>query len=159
MSPGLQFPIVQNYAYIQELTLSFILNKICHLSCEMKLITSLDMTSYSIYSYMWWSNIKRSVFDVYRLILVYLNLPRLVVLLMSLGRIRFHYNNDYENDKKISLSFSLLFCTQRDERLIASISLSTTTITNRNRGITQEMMISAHTKNVLVPVVVVVVKN
>ena len=51
MSPGLQFPIVQNYAYTQELTLSFISNKICHLSCEMKLITSLDMASYSIYSY------------------------------------------------------------------------------------------------------------
>ena len=51
---------------------------------------------------------------------------------------------------------SLRFCTQRDERLIASISSSTTTITNRNPAITQEMMKSAHKHFVLVLVVVVV---
>ena len=62
-----------------------------------------------------------------------------------LGWLRFHYDNEYENDNEISLSFSLRFCKQRDERLIASIS-STTTITNRNLGITQEMKMSAHTK-------------
>ena len=39
--------------------------------------------------------------------------------------------DEYENDNEISLSFSLRFCTQRDERLIASISSSTTTITDR----------------------------
>ena len=72
-------------------------------------------------------------------------------------RLRFHYNNDilYENDNEISISFSLRFYTKRDERLIASISSSTTTITNRNRGRTQEMMMSAHTNFVLALVVVV----
>ena len=69
----------------------------------------------------------------------------------------FHYDNDneYENDNETSLSFSLGFCTQRDERLIASISSSTTTVTNRNPGITQEMNMSAHKNFVLVLVVVV----
>ena len=59
-----------------------------------------------------------------------------------LGRLRFHYDNDneYENDNEIALSFSLRFCKQRDERLVASISLSTTTITNMNPIRTQEMM-------------------
>ena len=65
----------------------------------------------------------------------------MVPLSLELERLRFHYDNDneYENDNEISLSFSLRFCTQRDKRLIASISSSTTTITNRNPGITQEM--------------------
>ena len=76
-----------------------------------------------------------------------------------IGRLRFHYGNEYENDNEISLSFSLRFCTERDERLIASLSSSTTTITNRNRGRTQEMMMSAHQNFVLVLVVVVVVKS
>ena len=60
------------------------------------------------------------------------------------GRLRFHYDNEYENET--SLPFSLRFCTQRDGRLIASLSSSTTvaTITNRDTGITQEMKISAH---------------
>ena len=71
--------------------------------------------------------------------------------------VKIHYDNDneYENNNEISLSFSLRFCTERDERLIASISSSTTTITNRNPGITQEMKMSAHTNLVLVLVVVV----
>ena len=72
-----------------------------------------------------------------------------------LGRLRFHC----ENDNEILLSFSLHFCTQRDERLIASILSSTTTITNMNPGRTKEMMISAHTNFVLVLVFVVVVKS
>ena len=71
-----------------------------------------------------------------------------------LGRLRFHDDNENENDNEISLSFSLRFCTQRDERLSASIS-STTTITNRNPGRTQETMMSAHKNFVLVLVVVV----
>ena len=73
-----------------------------------------------------------------------------------LGRLRFH--DDNENDNEISLSFSLRFCTQRDERLIASISSSTTKNTNRNQGRTQEMMMSAHKNFVLVLVIVVVAK-
>ena len=73
---------------------------------------------------------------------------------IKIGRLRFHDEN--ENDNEISLSFSLRFCTQIDERLIASISSSTTTIPNRNPGRTQEMM-SAH-KN-FVHVLVVVVKS
>ena len=81
----------------------------------------------------------------------------------SVEWLRFHYDNDNEyrdeNDNEISLSFSLRFCTQRDERLIASISSSTTTITNRNPGITQEMIMSAPQNVVLVLVVVVVVKS
>ena len=40
-------------------------------------------------------------------------------------------------------------------RFVASISSSTTTITNMNPGITQEMMMSAHKNFVLVLVVVV----
>ena len=78
-----------------------------------------------------------------------------------IGRLRFHNENDneYENDNEISLSFSLRFCTQRDERLIASVSSFTTTITNRNQGITHEMNMSAHKNVVLVLVVVVVVKS
>ena len=56
--------------------------------------------------------------------------------------LRFHYEN--ENDNEISLSFSLRFCTQRDERLIASISSSTTTITCMNPGRTKEIMTPAH---------------
>ena len=71
-----------------------------------------------------------------------------------LGRLRFH-DDDNENDNEISLSFQLRFCTQRDERLIASISLSTTTITNRNPGRKQEMMMPAHKTSVLALVVVV----
>ena len=71
----------------------------------------------------------------------------------TIGRLRFHYDNEYKNDNEISLLFLLRFCTQRDEQLIASISSSTTTITNRNPGITQEMKMSAH-KNFLVVVVV-----
>ena len=62
----------------------------------------------------------------------------------------FHYDNEYENDNDILLSFSLRFCTQRDERLIASLSSSNTTITKMNPGRTQEMMMSAHTNVVLV---------
>ena len=54
--------------------------------------------------------------------------------------------HEYENDNEISLSFSLCFCTQRDELLIASIFLSSTTITNRNPGRTHEMMMSADKK-------------
>ena len=73
------------------------------------------------------------------------------------GRLRFHDEN--KNEKEISLSFSLCFCTQRNERLIASISSSTTTIPNRNPGRTQEMMMSAHKNVVLVLVVVVVEKS
>ena len=46
------------------------------------------------------------------------------------------------------------FYTQRDEPLIASFS-STATITNMNPGRTQEMMMSAYKKFVLVLVVVV----
>ena len=38
--------------------------------------------------------------------------------------------NDNENDSETSPSFSLCFCTHRDERLIASMSSSITTITN-----------------------------
>ena len=71
----------------------------------------------------------------------------------KIGRLRFHNDeSDKENDNEISLSFSLCFCTQRVERLIASISSSTTTMTNRNPGRAQEMM-SAHTNFVLVVVV------
>ena len=76
-----------------------------------------------------------------------------------IGRLRYHYDNEYENDNEISLSFSLRICTQRDERLIASISSPTTTITNRNPGRTQEMTMSGHNNFVLVLVVVVVVKS
>ena len=47
------------------------------------------------------------------------------------------------------------FCTQRDERIIASFSSSTTTITNRNPGRTQEIIMSAHKNVVLVLVVAV----
>ena len=74
-----------------------------------------------------------------------------------LGRLRFHSDNDkgYENDNEISLSFSLRFCTQRDERLIACIPSSATTITNRNPERTQEMMMSPHKNFVLIVVVVV----
>ena len=68
-------------------------------------------------------------------------------------------DNEYEDDNETSLSFPLRFCTQRDERLVASISSSTTEITNRNPGRTQEMIMSAHTNSVLVLVVVVVVKS
>ena len=75
-----------------------------------------------------------------------------IVLLNVLGRLRFHDDNEYENDNEISLSFSLRFCTQRDERLIAS---STTTIPNRNPKRTQKMIMSEHTNFVLVLVVVV----
>ena len=75
-----------------------------------------------------------------------------VLILTIIGRLRFHYdNNDYEKDNEISLSF----CTERDERLIASISWSTTTITNRNPGSTQEMVMLAHKNFILVLVVVV----
>ena len=42
----------------------------------------------------------------------------IVVSMLEIGRLRFHY----DNDNKISLSFSLLFCTQRDEQLIVSTS-------------------------------------
>ena len=59
----------------------------------------------------------------------------------------------------IAVVFVTFLYKKRDERLIASISSSTTTITNRNPGITQEMMISAHKHFVLVLVVVVVVKS
>ena len=78
-----------------------------------------------------------------------------------IGRLIFHYDNDndYENDNEISLSFSVRFCTFEDEWLIASISSSTTTIMNRNPGISQEMMMSAHKNFVLVRVVVVVVQS
>ena len=77
--------------------------------------------------------------------------------LHSIGRLRYHYDNDnvYGNDNETSLLFSLRFCTQRDERLIASFSSSTTTITNMNPGRTQEMMMSEHKNSVLVLVVVV----
>ena len=80
---------------------------------------------------------------------------------LFIGRLRFHDDNenDNENDNEISLSFSLRFCTQRDERLIVYISSSTTMITNRNPGRTQEMMMSAHTNFVIVLVVVVLVKS
>ena len=78
-------------------------------------------------------------------------------LTIIIGRLRFH--DDNENEKEISLSFSLRFCTQREERLVASISSSTTTITNTNPGRTKERMISAHKNFVLVLVVVVVVKS
>ena len=37
---------------------------------------------------------------------------------LTLGRLRFPNDNEYENDEEISLSFSLRFCTQRDERHI-----------------------------------------
>ena len=72
-----------------------------------------------------------------------------------LGRLRFNYDNEYENDNEISLSFSIRFCSQIDEPLVASISSSTTMITNRNRGRTQEMMMSAQKNFVLVLAVVV----
>ena len=39
------------------------------------------------------------------------------------------------------MKFSLRFCTERDERLIASISSSAKTVTNRNPGRIQKMMI------------------
>ena len=77
---------------------------------------------------------------------------------IKIGRLRFHDDNENENDNEISLSFSLRFCTQIDERLIASISSSTTTIPKRNTERTQEMM-SAHKNFVHVLVVVVVVKS
>ena len=50
--------------------------------------------------------------------------------IVLIGRLRFHDDNenDNENDTEISPSFSLRFCTQSDERLIASISTSSTTI-------------------------------
>ena len=76
-----------------------------------------------------------------------------------LRRLRFQDDNENENDNEISLSFSLRFWKQRDERLVASISSSTTAITNRNPGIIQEMMMSAHKNVFLVLVVVVVVKS
>ena len=76
-----------------------------------------------------------------------------------IGRLRFHNDNKCENDNEISLSFMLGFCTQIDERLIASISSSTTTIPNMNPGRTQKMMMSAHKNFVLVLVVVAVVKS
>ena len=79
----------------------------------------------------------------------------IVVFAEWIGRLRFHYDNEYKNDNEISLSFSKRFCTQRDERLIDSISSSSTTITNSNTGRTQEMMMSAHNNFVLVVVVVV----
>ena len=76
-----------------------------------------------------------------------------------LGRLRFHDDNknekEKENDNETLLSFSVRFCTKRDERLVASISSSTTTITNRNPGRSQEMIMSAHKNPVLVLVVVV----
>ena len=75
-----------------------------------------------------------------------------------LGRLGFHYVNENENDNEILLSFSLRFCKQSNEQLIASISSYTTTISNRKPGRTQDMMTSAHTNFVLVLVVVVVVK-
>ena len=37
---------------------------------------------------------------------------------LVLGWLRFHYDNEYENDNETSLSFSLRFCTQIDEPLI-----------------------------------------
>ena len=91
----------------------------------------------------------------YKLVVRQSEYPRCVLI----GRLRFHYDNEYENDIEISLSFSLRFCRQRDERLVASISLSTRTITNRNTGRTQEMVMSAYTNFVLVLVGVVVVKS
>ena len=48
---------------------------------------------------------------------------------------------------------------QRDEQVVASISSSTTTLTNMNPGRTHEMMMSAHKNFVLVLVAVVVVKS
>ena len=35
----------------------------------------------------------------------------IVVSMLEIGRLRFHYDNGYENDNEISLSFSLRFCT------------------------------------------------
>ena len=58
-----------------------------------------------------------------------------------------------EQQLNIAVVF-LRFCKQKDERLVASIS-STTTITNMNPGRTQEMMMPAHKNFVLVLVVVV----
>ena len=86
---------------------------------------------------------------------------RVVLYADTLGRLIFHYDNDYEyeNDNYPSLWFSSRFCTQRDERLVASISSSSTTITNINPDRTQEMMMSAHRNLVLELVVVVVVKS
>ena len=40
----------------------------------------------------------------------------------KLGRLRFHYDNEYKNDEEISLSFSLRFCTQSDETHTTAIS-------------------------------------
>ena len=76
----------------------------------------------------------------------------------AIGGLRFHDDNENYNDNDNEIVF-VMFCTQRDERLIASISSSTTTITNRNTGRTQEMMMSAHTEFVLVLLVVVVMKS
>ena len=78
---------------------------------------------------------------------------------ITIGRLRFHYDNEHENDNEVSLSFSLRFCTQKDERLIASFASSTTTKTNMNPVRTQEMLTSALKNFVLVLVVVVVVKS
>ena len=78
---------------------------------------------------------------------------------MLIRRLKFHDDNENENDNEISLSFSLRFCAQRGERLIGSISSSTTKMTNRNPGRTQEMMMSVHKNFVLILVVVVVVKS
>ena len=62
-------------------------------------------------------------------------------------------HDENENGNGILLWIPLRFCAQREERLPASISSSTTTITNT--GKTQEMMLSAH-KNVVLALVVVV---
>ena len=79
-----------------------------------------------------------------------------VGIMCLLGRLKFHDDNENEkeNDNETLLSFSLRFCTKRDERLVASISSSTTTIANRNPGRSQEMIMSAHKNPVLVLVVV-----
>ena len=78
---------------------------------------------------------------------------------ITIGRLIFHYDNEYENDNEVSLKFWLRFCTQKDERLIASFSSSTTTKTNMNPIRAQEMLMSALKNVVLVLVVVVVVKS
>ena len=72
--------------------------------------------------------------------------------------LRFHYDNKYENDNKISLSFSLRFC-KRDERLVAFIS-SSTTMKNEYEPWRNIKNDDASTqKFVLVLVVVVAVKS
>ena len=83
-----------------------------------------------------------------------------LTVLFLFNRLRFHDDNEYENDNEISLSFSIRFLyTKRGTTRRFHFVVYYNGNEYRNPGSTQEMMMSAHKHFVLVLVVVVVVES